>query len=317
MKRFALLTVFVLAIVVAFIGCGGADSEETFNSPFIQGLTLNNYPRTDGSTSTLPLNTIIACRLLGIDFGGNTGNVYPRLEGSNADKFWELVKASQTHESFINLIDNNADLILSARKMSAGEKAYADSKGVSLIETPIALDGFIFIVHPTNPIGSLTISQIQDIYAGRISRWNVLGGNNTNISPYVREPNSGSQELMESLVMKGLAIMDFPYSPDIAFSMSGAHDAVSREENAICYSLYYYKEYLLGAGPNNTKTIAINGINPDKESISRNSYPLVTEVYAVIRSDLSESSMAYKVYEWLQTEAGKGVISESGYVAIY
>jgi len=35
---------------------------------------------------------------------------------------------------------------------------------------------------------------------------------------------------------------------------------------------------------------------------------------AVIRSDLDKSSMAYKLYELLQTETGKGAIAESGYV---
>jgi hypothetical protein len=50
------------------------------------------------------------------------------------------------------------------------------------------------------------------------------------------------------------------------------------------------------------------------QTLSNNSYPLAAEVYAIIRSDLDESSMAYKLYELLQTEKGKQVIKESGYV---
>jgi phosphate transport system substrate-binding protein len=37
-------------------------------------------------------------------------------------------------------------------------------------------------------------------------------------------------------------------------------------------------------------------------------------VYVSIRSDLDRNTMAYKMYEWLQTQAGKEVIAESGYV---
>jgi phosphate transport system substrate-binding protein len=37
-------------------------------------------------------------------------------------------------------------------------------------------------------------------------------------------------------------------------------------------------------------------------------------VYAGIRSDLDRNSMAYKLYELLQTESAKKIIAESGYV---
>ena len=65
---------------------------------------------------------------------------------------------------------------------------------------------------------------------------------------------------------------------------------------------------------NFTKTISVDGIFPNKDTIGNNTYPLVSEAYAVIRSDTDKSSMTYKVYEWLQTEDGKNAISESGYI---
>ena len=282
----------------------------------IDGLTIDNYPIVDGSTSNMPLNTLIACKLLdiGCDWASTYGmwNIEPNLNNNNSEKFWARVKSSQTHQSFINLIDNNADLTLSARTMSPDEKEHADAAGVTLIETPIALDAFIFVVNPNNPIKSLTIKQIQDIYTGKITNWSEVGGNNVKINPYVRNANSGSQELMESLVMKDLDFMEFPVSPEVINSMTGVFDRVSTDVSAICYSVYYYKEMILRG--THTKTIAIEGIYPDKETISNISYPLVAEVYAIIRSDLDKSSMAYKLYELLQTQDGKRVIAESGYV---
>ena len=64
----------------------------------------------------------------------------------------------------------------------------------------------------------------------------------------------------------------------------------------------------------NIKTLAVNGIMPDKNSIKTKAYPFVANVYVSIRSDLDQNSMAYKLYEWLQTPSGKSVIEESGYV---
>jgi len=120
---------------------------------------------------------------------------------------------------------------------------------------------------------------------------------------------------MESMVMKDIEMNEFPVSWDVVFTMAGTFDVVQKDVNSICYSLYYYKEQILRTSP--TKTIAIGGIQPDKTTISNNSYPLVSEVFAVIRSDLDKSSMAYKLYELLQTNDGKRVISESGYIPYY
>jgi phosphate transport system substrate-binding protein len=253
----------------------------------------------------------------------NLQRVEPNLNKKDTERFQKLIKSSQTHQSFIKLIDKEADLTLSARKMSPDEKAYADAAGVSLIETPIALDALVFIVNPGNPVSTLTSVQILDIYTSKLTSWNELGWIETGyygenwplpITPYVRNPNSGSQELMETLVMKGVDISELLVNYDelIVFNMTGAVDKVFHEDKAICYTVFYFKERMVTGV--DVKSMAINGIYPDKETIGNKSYPYVAEVYAVIRSDQAQSSMAYKLYQWLQTEAGQQVIGESGYV---
>jgi phosphate transport system substrate-binding protein len=288
----------------------------------IDGLTIDNYPRVDGSTSTLPLNRIIACNLFGIPYTWemgmdgsyylyvpSTGN-YPPTDTS--EFFQSKIKSSQTHPSFINLIDGETDLILSARKMSAGEKAHAQSAGVELIETPIALDAFIFLSNVQNPIISLTKKQVQDIYTGRITHWSEVGGNNTAINPYVRNDDSGSQELMESLVMSELEMPDWPDSHDLLDHMPAVFSMLTKDPDGICYTVYYYMEHMMGAPL--VKSLAINNIHPDATTIADQTYPLVAEVYAVIRSDQDKNSMTCKLYDWLRTDDGQATIAESGYV---
>jgi phosphate transport system substrate-binding protein len=327
MNRFILITFLALSVILVYTACKEENVDLGFDnlssSPIIAGLTVDNYPKVDGSTSTEPLNMIIACKLFGIGYGWapdywNLRRIEPNLDKDDTDKFSSLIRSSQTHQSFINLINKEVDLVLSARKLSSTEKASAVAAGVNLIETPIALDAFVFIVNPNNPIESLTTQQIQDIYTGKITNWGELGWGKDYalpITPYVRNADSGSQELMETLVMKDLDMAEFLVNDNelIVFNMTGAVDRVFQENNAICYTVYYFKEYMVTGI--DVKSVAINGIYPDKESIGNNSYPYVAEVYAVIRSDLDKSSMAYKLYEWLQTTAGKQAISESGYVA--
>ena len=325
--KFSTITTSLFFVLSVFTSCEKINPD----SPYIEGLSIANYPIIDGSTSTLPLNRIIACELLGLKYhwqenkdswSSSTWGVEPNIKGNLKQKFDKLVLSSQTHNSLINLIDNKVNITLSARRLSPDEKEYAISKGVTLIETPIALDAFIFIVSPKNPAEGLTTQNIQDIYTGKITNWTDLGVEiyPTNpayalIYPLIRNQNSGSQELMDLLIMKDLEYIDLPiYKENLIFTMAGLIDAIAHNPEAIGYTVFYYNEFIIRPKSEYLKTIAIDGVKPSKQTISNRLYPYTTEVYATIRSDTDQSSMTYKVYEWLQTATGKQAISNSGYI---
>jgi len=314
--------VICLAVAAIFSGCDRED-DMLFE---IDGLTVDNYPRVDGSSSTQPLNTLIACKLLGWRYewspfmvGTGTWGLVPNRDDVPNDFFGVRIKSSQTHNSIINLIDNQTDIIISARKMSADEKSYAESVNVSLIETPIALDALVFLLNKQNNIKSLTVKQIQDIYLGKITNWKELGGADEAIKPFVRNANSGSQEMMKEIVMDNTGMPDWElgYNDEIIPTMTAVYTELSMHKNGICFSPHYYKEYIIrdAFGAGNVKSIEINKIYPNSKSIKNKSYPFVANVYVSIRSDTDHNSMIYKLYQWLQTEAGKRVIRESGYVS--
>ena len=299
MKRLILsyLFIIVLAVLATLTSCNKEDDLVPLFK--IEGITHENFPVLDGSTTAGPLIFLIAYELLGVDWW-KEGFVEQKLT------------TSQTHNAFINLIDKKADLIFSARTMSADEKAYAAETGVRLIETPIALDALIFIVHPENHVKSLTHKQLQDIYTEKITNWKDVGGNNAPITPYVRNRNSGSQELMEALLLKEPISDNFP-EDQVLWSMMPLLSAVQMNVNGLGYTVAYYRT-TMHSDFEGIKTLAVNGIYPDNKTIKNWKYPYTSEFYAIIRTDLDKSSMAYKLYQLMQTKAGKRVISDSGYV---
>ena len=60
--------------------------------------------------------------------------------------------------------------------------------------------------------------------------------------------------------------------------------------------------------------IAINGIYSNKNTVKNGTYPFISKVHVAIRSDLDRNSMAYKLYEWLQSENAKSTIEECGFI---
>ena len=311
----------VVLIFCSIIFCTSCDKED-LKFVGIESISLENYPRVDGSTSSSVLNVIVACKMLGISY-----NWYdPLLLGewwlqpnfddiSEEDRliFLERVKTSQTHGAFLNLIDGVADIILTHRTISSDEKEHAETKGVTLIETPIAMDAFVFIVNKANKVKSLTVEQVQQIYTGELTNWAQVGGNNADINIFTRPRNSGSEEIFRTLVMNGLEPADFPEVP-IVQAMLGVFREVTDDANAICYTFNNYKEMQARVPDSEVPKIAINNIFPDKNTIKNNTYPFISEVHVAIRSDLDRSSMAYKLYEWLQSENAKSTIAECGFI---
>jgi phosphate transport system substrate-binding protein len=311
MKKLYLLGVL---LCLAFFAC---DKEETFVG--LGGLTIDNYPRVDGSTSTQPLSMLIACKLLGVSYEWTYGDGMGGLMGeqwlfpsSDRNLLAERIKVSQTHGAFMNLIDKNADIIFTHRTLSPYEKAHADELGVTLIETSIALDAFVFVVNPNNPVKSLTVKQVQDIYTGEITNWKQVGGSDEVIKPFVRPSNSGSQEVMETLVMKDLEISD-SFDDSQIISMAGVFPEMY-DAGSICYTFDYYKRIMVQVSDEDVPKIKINNVFPDKNTVKNRTYPFVSEVRVAIRSDLDKNSMAYKLYMYIQTKEGKDIISESGYI---
>jgi phosphate transport system substrate-binding protein len=313
MNRFVLL----LSAFIVSVSC--SKNEEPFVG--IVDISFENYPKVDGSTSARVLNVMVACKLLDVPYiwlppGAVTewtlNPVRSELPEQYEDFFWQHVKSSQTHGAFMNLIDGNADIILTHRTISPDEKLHADSVEVTLIETPIALDAFVFVVNKNNPIKSLTINQVQKIYTGEITNWSQVGGNHASIKVFTRPRNSGSEEVLRELVMDGLEPADFPESA--IGGMSQVFGEILNNLDGICYTFNNYKDLQARVPDSEVPKIAINGIFPDNNTVRNKLYPFISEVRVAIRSDLDHNTMAYKLYEWLQSENAKSTISECGFI---
>lgn len=287
MKKAFLLLVLLLFIVP---GCGRAD-KATF--------TKENYPRVDGSTVTIPLSEAMASRLLNMD-------------GKQAASF---VKHYTTHDAYVNLVAGKADIIL-VTEPSDEELALARAKNIELEVVPVVKDAFVFLANVNNPVESLTVEQIQGIYQGKIKNWKEAGGPDKEIIPYQRPKNSGSQTNMESIVMKGLTMMD----PPREMVPAGMGDLIERvagynnSDRALGYSVYYFAKTMYSR--DTIKILGVNGVKPEKSTITANKYPFTISYYAVIKKSEPAGSPARKLLQWLLGKDGQSLAESAGYVPL-
>lgn len=277
------------------------------NTKLIEGLvgfyqslyTKTDFPKIDGSTATYPLSMEMGKELLGLDDTGVKG----------------FITHNTTHNAYVNLINKKADIIF-VTKPSKEELDLAKKNGVELDVIPICKEGFVFLTNINNPVKTLTSKQIRDIYQGKITNWKEVGGDDAAIIPYQREPNSGSQTLMESVVMNGITLTE-PPKEHIVIGMGDLIDRVadfSNAKNSLGYSVYYYASQMYKS--RDVKFLAIDNVEPGKQSIKEGKYPFIVNYYAVLRKDESDSSNARKLLKWLLSSEGQNIVDKSGLVPV-
>ena len=286
----------IIACVVAYLYFTKMKVEETTSNEPI--FTLQNYPRIDGSTVTLPLAEAFKANFTGTDI-------------NDID-----INHSKTHNAYVNLINGDSDLIL-VTYPSEDEQKLAQEKNVELEIVPIVKEAFVFFVNKENQIDNLSLEQIKQIYSGKITNWKEVGGPDAKITAYQRPANSGSQSGMLELVMKNTKIMEAP-KENIASGMADIIDVISdynNKDTAIGYSYYYYATKMYTS--DTIKLLSIDGVKPTYDNIKDGLYNIQTAYYAVIRKSEAEDSPARKLLNAMKSSNGQNIAKEAGYVQNY
>ena len=274
------------------------------------------YPSMDGSTVCVPMAMELARQWLGLPEGDMNGFVnfsttpyaYDRLTQGKANPLVTIksqgVMMDDTHP---------IDLVLGTYPNADERQAAADA-GIEMVYVPFCYDAFVFMVNDLNPVDSLTVQQIQEIYTGRHKTWADFGGTAQRLDAYQRPHGSGSQTAMEEMVMRGLEIQEVEEN----YISDGMADAVAQIGNydngpgAIGYSYLYYVNTLVENS--GVKVLAIDGAAPMDENLRSGAYPFTVNYYAVYRKG-DENTEAF--VNWLVSEEGQKAVKQAGYVTLY
>lgn len=305
MKKFGQTLLVILIMILIVGGCAFTYLYFTgkitlLNENSIEPIfALEEYPKIDGSTATIPLSQAFIQAFTGDESA--------------------IVKHNTTHNAYVNLINGDADIIL-VTYPSEEELQMAEENGVELEITPVVNEGFVFFVNENNPVESLTLDEIESIYAGEITNWKDVGGKNEKIKAFQREPNSGSQSGMIDLVMKNKKLMEAP-KEDIVEGMEAIVNLVSdydNGENSLGYSYYYYATTMYddidSSVTDRIKFIGVNGVKPTLETIQDGTYPIRTAYYIVTNKNANENTK--KLVDAMLSDWGQNVAKEAGYVSL-
>jgi phosphate transport system substrate-binding protein len=215
------------------------------------------------------------------------------------------------------LINGTVDIANASRQMKADEIAEAQANGIEPVEFVVAIDALAVAVHPSNPVSQLTIGQLADIFTGRITNWQAVGGNDAPIVLLSRESNSGTHVyFLEEVVRKGDGENKDIFAPQTLLMPSsvGITSELRRNPNAIGYDGLGYvdsaheKLIAITADPNSPYVL------PSVATGMDGSYPIARPLYMYTAGQPTAATADYLA--WIQGPEGQQIVAKLGFVPL-
>jgi len=205
-----------------------------------------------------------------------------------------------------SIVNGTCDIADMSRFMKSTEFAAAVEKGRMPVAHVVAVDGLALIVNPANPVKALTVEQVRGIYTGAIKNWKEIGGPDVAIVRISRDTNSGTYETFESLVMNKEKIHE-------SAEYVGSNGAIRQRVQSTPAAIGYVG---LGFVDRSVKALEINGIMPDRNTVSSGKYPIARPLFMFTNGYPELGSHLHAFITLYLTPRGQEIVEEIGFIPV-
>ena len=244
----------------------------------------------DGSTTVLPFGQAAAEQFM---------KQNPKVKFS--------VSGTGTGNGFKSLADGAADIANASRFIKDSELQSCISKKVYPVPFAVALDCLVPLVHPSNPVKSLTIAQLRGIFSGKITNWTQVGGEDRPIVVVGRDTSSGTYGTWQSMVMDSRGKTRITPRAQVAASSGAMMIAVAQNKNAIGYEG-------MGYISKSVKTLAVDGVPGSPSAARSGKYPLSRCLYMFTAGWPAGELLDF--ISFMQSDAGQKIVNVTGFVSL-
>jgi phosphate transport system substrate-binding protein len=156
------------------------------------------------------------------------------------------------------------DIAAASRPAIQADLDLAQEAKLEMNDTVLGAYSVAVVVHPNNPVANLTKDQVREIFTGKIQNWKEVGGSDTPIVLYIRDPISGTH-----LGFKEIAMNNESYAahPKLFTNYTALATAVATDPSGIGYS------GIEMAKTTGAKLISIDGVEASDASVHSGKYP--------------------------------------------
>jgi phosphate transport system substrate-binding protein len=196
----------------------------------------------------------------------------------------------------LQAVDNGlADIGMCSRELTAEETR-------QFTRILVARDGLAIVVNADNRVTKLSIEKIRALFAGRLTNWREVGGQDGPVRPITREEGSGTRESFVRLVMGKERISRRALTQE---SNGAVKELVKGDPAAIGYMS-------LGLVDNEIGAVAVEGAPPTTDNVLAGRYTLVRPLLFVTKGAASPAAQSF--VDFVLSPAGQRLLEKEGLV---
>nr|WP_281356654.1 phosphate ABC transporter substrate-binding/OmpA family protein [Sulfitobacter algicola] len=224
------------------------------------------------------------------------------------------VNSSSSSEGFQALQNENVHINMSSRRIRPQEaRSLRDAGAGNMIDVGqehiIAADSIAVIVHPNNPVQSISLETLDLIFSGNITNWSELGGSSAPITVFGRESGSGTASVFEEKIFAASGRRKSSFVREINTSQEMSR-VVSSDPNAIGY---VGTAFVRGAKALDIVSSCGIRTSPTSFLAKTEEYPLQRRLYFYNRAD-NLTFEAQDLIDYAVSSEADNIITKAGFV---
>lgn len=296
--------------------------------------SLHFVNRSAGSAVHPPALLLLACALLGLlgcasdrssrspEDTETSGRIKvvcsPELRAlmdSEVDAFRKLypqatieVTSGNSREGVAALMSRAVDLVVAARELEPEERTVKVKGGLEIEGYRFGKDAVCVVVHPDNPLVSLSVEEVRRIYLGEAKRWTDVRGRGGEIVPVIPPPGGDLMHAFVQRVMGGQA----PTAPALR---AGTDSGVTRLVGANPSAIGFVSATDAGEAVKVLRLSALTGLpdwKPDAERVYNGQYPLSRVLNLFVR--VPGAKLANGLVTYIASRDGQELVHRAGFV---
>lgn len=220
------------------------------------------------------------------------------------------LRVGTSREAVSDLLSKRADLAVVGRELEPEERTVQVEGGMEIEGFRFARDGVCIVVHPTNPLASISLDDLHRIYSDEVHDWRELHVQAGAIEPIVQPAGGDLSMAFGQRVLGG----DMPTAP--AFRAGDDAEVLARVQRtpgAIGY-------VSMSSSPEGVKRLRLSALrglpdwNADAEKVYKGEYPLTRNYSMYVRS--AGPDLADGLITFVSSRDGQKLVHEAGAVPI-
>jgi phosphate transport system substrate-binding protein len=185
----------------------------------------------------------------------------------------------------------------------------------ALVPTVIALDGLTPVINKTVKLSNISKANLAAVFAGKITNWKDLGGQDMKIIVVNRDESSGTYKSFWEIVCQGYYGKGIAYTKDALVAKENGEVAakVASTPGSVGYVGMAFAEEVIKKGG---RSLMVDGVKDTIPNVIAKKWPISRQLYLVTKGEPVDGSVEKAFIDFILSAKGQAIVKSTDFIPL-